>query len=83
MSIDIEAIIVHSKIDFCIIPNPYAFEVSVALRIKGTDSMDYSYCYNNEDGMRNAAEDNQDIIKLVWEEAGPMEYFSDLLIIIS
>jgi hypothetical protein len=83
MSIDIEAIIVHSKIDFCIIPNPYALGVTVVLHIKGTDSMDYSYWYNNEGGMRNAAKDNQDIINLVREEAGPMEYFSDLLIIIS
>ncbi len=83
MSIGTGAIIIHSKIDFCIIPNPYAFEIIVALHIKDTNSMDYSYQYNNEGGIHITAEYNQKITMQVMDEVEPREYFSDLLIIIS
>jgi hypothetical protein len=83
MSISTGVIIIHSKIDFCINPDPHAIEVIVVLHIKDIDSMDYSYYYNNEGEMHIAAEYNQHITERVMDEVKPREYFSDLLIIIS
>lgn len=83
MSISTRAIIIHSKIDFCIIPGLYALEIAIALHIKDIDSIDYSYYYNNEGGKDIAADYNQYITMQVKDEVELKEYFSDLLIIIS